>query len=127
MELTNGQKAAARFLVDAKTYLDPKGWDYGLNFKPEPTDIILASGLKSGTTWVQQILQSLRSKGDMSFDEITSVFPELEVAYNYHPGALEKPQAHQPRMFKTHFEAHQCPKGAAKYIIVVRYGSKIIC
>lgn len=92
----------------------------GYNFKPSPQDIMLSTGAKSGTTWVQQICHGLRSGGDMNFDEISLVIPCLEMAHDYGYSDLQAPQPYNPRMYKTHFWYRDTPKGAGKYIVVVR-------
>eukprot|EP00210_Caulerpa_lentillifera_P005291 g5055.t1 len=91
-----------------------------LNFKPGPTDVILSTSLKSGTTVTQQICHGLRSGGDMNFKEISLVIPHLEMAYDYGYEDLHKQQPYQPQIYKTHLLYHEAPKGAGKYIIVVR-------
>ena len=53
----------------------PEGGAYGRSFIPRPTDIIIDTYAKAGTTWMQQIVHGLRSGGDMNFAEITEVVP----------------------------------------------------
>ena len=38
----------------------PESKAIGLAFQPHPTDVIISPYSKSGTTWLQQIVQSLR-------------------------------------------------------------------
>ena len=92
----------------------------GLQFKPKSTDVILCTAPKSGTTWAQQICHGLRSGGDMDFEEIGLVVPCLEMAHDYGYEHLQKPQPFAPRMYKCHHAHQPCPKGAGKYIIVIR-------
>eukprot|EP00210_Caulerpa_lentillifera_P005293 g5057.t1 len=92
----------------------------GMSFKPGPNDVILSTARKSGTTVVQQICHGLRSGGDMSFEEINLIFPHLEMAYDYGYEDLYAPQSYQPQMYKTHFSYDDTPKGAGKYITIVR-------
>jgi len=56
----------------------------------------------------------------MSFDEINLVVPYLETADAYGYGDLYDAQPFAPQMFKTHFWYNHVPKGAGKYITVVR-------
>jgi hypothetical protein len=90
----------------------------GLSFKPRETDIIIATSTKSGTTWIQQIVQQLRTGGDEDYDDICERIPYLEMAHDcgLDPNAE---QPHFPRAFKTHAWYRDCPKGA-KYIVCVR-------
>ena len=65
------------------------------------TDVFIATYPKCGTTLLQQMLHTLRTRGDMSFDEITEVVPWFESAWDIgiDPGAK---QVASPRVFKTH-------------------------
>ncbi len=89
-----------------------------LTFHPQPTDVIITPYAKSGTTWVQQIVHGLRTRGDMDFSEITEVVPWIEMAHDLGMD-LTKPQKAQPRAFKSHLSWDLVPKGA-RYIYVVR-------
>ncbi|GMH41151.1 hypothetical protein BSKO_09061 [Bryopsis sp. KO-2023] len=89
-------------------------------FKPQPTDIFVVSPPKCGTTWMQQIVHGLRSGGSMDFDCIENVIPYLEMAHDYGYTDLDKDQGYFPRVYKTHSWYPHCPKGAGKYIFVVR-------
>jgi hypothetical protein len=51
-------------------------------FRPEPTDIMITTTPKAGTTWMQQITHQLRTNGDKDFDEISAVVPWLELAHD---------------------------------------------
>jgi hypothetical protein len=98
--------------------LTKEGWQKALAFQPQPTDVIITPYAKSGTTWVQQIVHSLRTRGDMHFDEITSVIPWIEMAYDLGMD-LNQSQKGQPRAFKSHLSWELVPKGA-RYIYVIR-------
>lgn len=93
-------------------------------FQPSPTDVIVSTFPKSGTTWVQQIMHTLRTGGDMSFEEISYVVPWLEVAHDVGIN-LNAPQSATPRMFKSHLAADEIPVGA-RYIIVVRHAAAVL-
>ena len=51
----------------------------GQHFQPRSTDIIVAGGFKSGTTWLQQIIHQLSTGGDMDFEDIGHVVYLLRV------------------------------------------------
>lgn len=91
---------------------------YALTFQPKPTDVIIASYRKSGTTWLQQILHGLRTRGSMAFDEITEVIPFLEIALLMGV-TLDVPQVAEPRIFKSHLSWYSIPKGG-RYIVSIR-------
>ena len=98
----------------------------GLNYTPQLQDeVIITTSPKAGTTWLQQICHQLRSsgpEGDMSFDEISTAVPWLELAFDQGQD-LAAPQLNQSstnlRVWKSHAWEPDCPKGA-KYIVVVR-------
>jgi hypothetical protein len=94
------------------------GWQYGLDYKPEPTDVFIVTPPKCGTTWMQQIVHGLRTRGSMDFDEISRVVPWINMAHDLGID-IYAPQIANPRAFKTHSNLNEVPKGA-KYIVVVR-------
>ncbi len=98
--------------------LTEEGLRRALAFQPQPTDVIITPYAKSGTTWVQQIVHGLRTRGDTQFDEITSVIPWIEMAHDLGMD-LDQPQVGYPRAFKSHFRWELVPKGA-RYIYVIR-------
>src|SRR4051812_18074909 len=89
----------------------------GLAFQPQPTDVIISPYPKCGTTWLQQIVHGLRTRGDMNFEEITAVVPWLELAFTLGLD-LEAPQPF-PRAYKSHLDWNDIPKGG-RYIISIR-------
>ena len=92
--------------------------DHGLAFQPKPTDIIITPYSKSGTTWLQQIVHALRTRGDMDFEDISGVVPWLEVAADLGQD-LDAAQRAEPRAFKSHASWHAIPKGG-RYIVSIR-------
>jgi len=87
-------------------------------YVPRPTDVIIAPFGKCGTTWLQQTFHTLRTRGDMDFDDISRVVPWIETA-----GALgldlEAPQRAEPRGYKSHLSYDRIPKGA-RYVVSLR-------
>jgi hypothetical protein len=94
----------------------------GLNFVPRAGDVFIVTPPKCGTTLLQAIVHSLRSGGDMAFDEISLVIPCLEMAHDYGYGDLQAAQpGAPPRAFKTHFWRPHCPTApGARHIVVLR-------
>src|SRR6185503_16738110 len=88
------------------------------SYRPRPTDVIIAPYSKCGTTWLQQIFHTLRTRGDFDFDDISRVVPWLETAAILGL-ALEAPQRAEPRGFKSHLGHDRVPKGA-RYIVAFR-------
>ena len=87
-------------------------------FRPRSTDVVISPFAKCGTTWVQQIVHGLRTRGSMEFGEITEVVPWIELAYDMgiDPEAAQKAN---PRAFKSHLPWDRIQKGG-RYICVVR-------
>ncbi len=87
-------------------------------YRPRPTDIVISPFGKCGTTWLQQTFHTLRTGGDMDFDDISRVVPWIETS-----GMLgldiEAPQRAAPRGFKSHLAYDQIPKGA-RYVVSLR-------
>ena len=98
-------------------FATPEGVRRGLAFKPRPTDILIATWPKAGTTLMQQIVHGLRTGGDMDFDEITEVVPWLELAHDLGLD-LDAPQRAEPRAFKTHLSRDLAPMGGRNIFIV---------
>ncbi|XP_062505205.1 sulfotransferase 1 family member D1-like [Corticium candelabrum] len=90
----------------------------GLSFVPRPDDVFIATYPKAGTTWVQQIVQQLRTRGSMDFDDIFDVIPRIEKAADMGID-LDAEQVAKPRAYKIHTWYDHCPKGA-KCIVVIR-------
>ncbi len=95
-----------------------EGYQQGLAFQLRATDIVIAPYSKSGTTWAQQIVHTLRTRGDMDFDDISRVIPWIEA--NGSLGLdLNAEQRAEPRAFKSHLGWDLVPKGG-RYINIVR-------
>jgi hypothetical protein len=90
----------------------------GLAFEPRPSDIIICTYAKCGTTWLQQIAHGLRTRGSMEFEEINVVTPWIEVAYDV-GWDLDASQVAEPRVYKSHCSWHDVPKGG-RYICSFR-------
>lgn len=101
-----------------ENFATPEGWQHGLDYKPDPTDVFIVTPPKCGTTWMQQIVHGLRTRGSMDFDEITRVIPWINMAYDM-GFDIYAPQVANPRAFKTHDTLDEVPKGG-KYITVLR-------
>jgi len=90
----------------------------GLAYQPQSTDVFISPYAKCGTTWLQQIVHGLKTRGDMDFDDISRVVPWLEWAYELGLD-IYTPQKGAFRAFKSHVGWHDIPKGG-RYLISVR-------
>ena len=52
----------------------------GLKLKLRPTEVVITPFAKCGTTWIQQIVHTLRTRGDTDFDDISRVGSWIETA-----------------------------------------------
>jgi hypothetical protein len=101
-----------------KYFSTEEGWQRGLNYKPDSTDVFIVTPPKCGTTWMQQIVHGLRTRGSMDFDEVSRVVPWINMAHDIGID-IYAPQVAHPRAFKTHSTMDEVPKGG-KYIVVLR-------
>ena len=90
----------------------------GLALKLRPTDVVITPFGKSGTTWTQQIVHCLRTRGDMDFDDISRVVPWIETSAGLGID-LDAEQKSNPRAFKSHLAWDVIPQGG-RYIVVIR-------
>ena len=95
-----------------------EGKQHWQSFIPQPTDVFITPFDKSGTTWLQQIVHSLRTRGDMDFDDIARVIPWIEVAWDLGIN-LNAPQRGRMRAFKSHCTWEEIPKGG-RYLVPIR-------
>ncbi|CAE8593348.1 unnamed protein product, partial [Polarella glacialis] len=72
----------------------------------------------SGTTWLSQIANSLRSNGSMQFDEITQAVPWIHAAHSCGQN-LDARQNFTPRLFKSHQVREFVPDGS-RYVVLLR-------
>ena len=99
-------------------FATPEGIAKGLAYEPAASDVFITPYGKCGTTWTQQIVHGLRTRGSMEFSEITEVVPWLELAHDLNLDIFA-PQAAHPRAFKSHLSFDAIPKGG-RYINVFR-------
>lgn len=98
--------------------ISPSGLQHGLALKLEQTDVVISPFPKCGTTWLQQVVHSLRTGGDLDFDDISEVVPWIETAFDLGQD-LDAPQRATPRAFKSHLGWDAVPKGG-RYIVALR-------
>lgn len=82
------------------------------NFDVRFDDIFITSFPKSGTTWMQNIVQYLNNKLDFSVPLVTPFEPFLDDAAigDVNPSIEKINRQVSPRMIKTHLPAHLLPK-----------------
>ena len=94
--------------------ITPEGIGAGLKLQLRLTDVVITPFGKCGTTWLQQMAHTLRTRGDMDFDDISRVTPWIETSTDL---GLDLNAEHKanPRVFKSHLDAITMPKGG-RYI-----------
>ncbi len=98
--------------------ITPESFEAGSALQLRPSDVVITPYGKSGTTWTQQIVHTLRTRGDMDFTDISRVVPWIEASHGLGID-LDAEQKAPPRAFKSHLDANKVPKGG-RYINVVR-------
>ena len=88
------------------------------DYRPRATDIVISPYGKCGTTWLQQTFHTLRTGGDMDFDDISRVVPWIETSRVLGVD-INAPQRAEPRGFKSHLPFDRLPKGA-RYVVSLR-------
>ena len=88
------------------------------NYRPDASDVIITPFAKCGTTWLQQTVHTLRTGGDMDFDDISRVIPWIEMSVILGID-INAAQRGSPRAFKSHASWAAVPKGA-RYLVSLR-------
>ena len=109
-EFRAGQREFGKAAIAARDAAPP--------FDPKPTDIIISPYGKCGTTMLQQMFHTLRTRGDADFDDISRVVPWIEMSPMLGLD-LNAPQRAEPRGFKSHLSYTLVPKGA-RYVVPLR-------
>jgi len=114
---------------NSNKFLDPKWGESSpfhepallAGFKARATDVLITTPPKAGTTWMQQILHQMRTKGDDTFSNIYDVVPWLEFPRG-DISLTEQLNLHEslaaPRIFKTHCTYEQTPGVATVRIVL---------
>jgi hypothetical protein len=89
------------------------------SFIPRPDDIFVVTFPRSGTTLTQMILYQILTDGEIDFEHINEWSPHFEDRISQRQNVEHLPS---PRVLKSHLDYQSIPKGACKYIYVVRNG-----
>jgi hypothetical protein len=105
----------------------PEVFELARRYRPQPEDVFVATQMRSGTTWMQQLVYEIvmRGRGDLSdrgHVHLYAVSPWIDgvnsVSVDRAPLVGERPT----RIIKTHLPTALCPFGErAKYIYVARH------
>ncbi|XP_032033628.1 sulfotransferase 1C3 isoform X1 [Hylobates moloch] len=94
-------------------------WDKICNFPARPDDLILATYPKSGTHWMQEILDMIQNDGDVEkckrFPSLDRhPFLELKFPHKEKPDLEIALEMSSPRLIKTHLPSHLIPPSIRK-------------
>ncbi len=110
---------------------DPTHDPYALaHFQARPTDVLITTAAKAGTTWMQQILHQLRTGGDDQFQSIDDVVPWLELprdGRHWREVLADYEMLTSPRLFKTHCTYEQTPGTDTARIILTSRDPRDCC
>lgn len=100
-------------------HISPESKRIGETYQLRPTDVIVVSFPKTGTTWTQNCCEQLRTgAGGYDFDDITIRQPWIEFAHDLGQD-LDDEQVANPRIFKSHQLLSALNPGG-KYLCIVR-------
>ncbi|HEX5432550.1 MAG TPA: sulfotransferase domain-containing protein [Bryobacteraceae bacterium] len=95
---------------------------FKLRYSPRADDIFIATYPKSGTTLVQMALYQLLTDGNMEIPHLNFFVPYLEDLIKSEIDASRIPS---PRIAKTHVRYRDIPKGAGRYLYIIRDGRDV--
>jgi hypothetical protein len=97
-------------------------------YKPDKSDVFVATYYKSGTNWMLQIGQQIADLGDSKFSHIHDVVPWPEVGLS--SDLNDKSGVKSPtglRVIKTHLNSDYVPYDSeAKYLVVIRDPKEVL-
>jgi hypothetical protein len=127
-KIVGKNKIVTTFGISKKSQEIMAAWD------PRPTDVVIATPPKTGTTWLQQIVHQLRTGGDIDFEDIYQPVPWQIMAYDLgidinadQPSYNKKVQNDKiffPRVYKSHQRLSASPPGA-RFIVTFRDPAKV--
>lgn len=94
------------------------------SFDPRPSDVIITTAPKTGTTLLQFMAHLIRSGGDMNFTDLCDVAPWILANPLYKGDASAVPQAWPPRIFKNHQSLAEFKGG--RHIVILRDPSDVL-
>jgi hypothetical protein len=105
----------------------PRTFAAARRYEPRPEDVFVATQMKCGTTWMQQIVYEAvcRGRGDLGDDghrHLYAASPWLESKGSVSMEDAPLVGARPTRIVKTHLPAELCPYGErARYVYVLRH------
>jgi hypothetical protein len=114
--------------VHGPTYsCTPESFHAAATYKPAAEDIFVATQMKSGTTWMQQVVYEILCKGqgdlsDSSHHHMYATSPWIEAIDGVSMDKAPLIGDSRKRLIKTHMPTQLCPYSPdARYIYVIRH------
>ncbi|XP_053329030.1 sulfotransferase 1C2-like [Spea bombifrons] len=89
-----------------------KNWQQIKTFEARPGDILISTYPKSGTTWIQEIVDLIMNNGDEEICRRAPIYeriPFIELMHLMKPGLEEINAMPSPRVLKTHLPVQLIP------------------
>jgi hypothetical protein len=105
----------------------PEVFSKAKRYQPQPEDVFVATQMRCGTTWMQQIVHQIVTRGhgeftDDGFRHLYAVSPWIDAVNSVSMEAAPLVGTPPVRIIKTHLPVELCPYSAsAKYIYVARH------
>jgi hypothetical protein len=102
-------------------------WDRAVAYRPAKGDVFVATQMKCGTTWMQQIVYEVLSRGrgdlgDAGHRHLYALSPWIESHWSVRMDDAPRIGERGSRVIKTHLPASLCPLDpAARYVYVTRH------
>mmetsp|Transcript_12664 Transcript_12664/g.23503 ORF Transcript_12664/g.23503 Transcript_12664/m.23503 type:complete len:330 (+) Transcript_12664:44-1033(+) len=95
-----------------------------LEFKAQPTDIMISTFPKTGTTLLQWMCHQIRTGGHTDFEDIYQVSPWIMLGHELDMDPDEYGSRFSPRIFKSHARLASEFRGC-KYLVPIRDPTKV--
>jgi len=92
--------------------------------KHNPSDVVILTVPKTGTTWLMQICHIMRG-GQMDFDDIYQVVPWSQISWDLDI-PLNDQKGLEPKLFKTHNPLRCYAKRNVKIIATIRQPERVV-
>lgn len=105
----------------------PAAFAQARQYVPQPEDVFVATQMRSGTTWMQQVVYQVVTHGRGNFSQpgqthLYALSPWIEAVNSVTVAAAPVIGDRPSRIIKTHLPASHCPYSAdAKFVYVARH------
>jgi len=103
------------------------GFERAAAYRPQAGDVFVATQMKCGTTWMQQVVYEVLSHGrgdlsDAGHRHLYALSPWIEASFSVRMDDAPRVGERKQRVIKTHLPVTLCPYGEeARYVYVTRH------